>query len=223
MMASPSTRELYGGAITVNLPTDFIDASNLRQVPDHQEIYLSPKTLTTTIFEINQYVSASIASQADVDSSVISPAAEAGGNEAAINPNDKAAAIYHLRDLIDHEDTLTDVTASKAIQMTSPSVQGLPAFILRGKVTTREKERRGPSNLPEAYQHAPGVTQSTTTIRLLLVRLEAKATDLCVTVNVPWKELEMQNRVEEEEAFADAILENVISSLDIKEFGLFGE
>ena len=223
-MASFSTRELYGGAINVDLPTNFIDASNLRQVPDHQEIYLSSKTLTSITIEINQYVSPSIASETNVDPSAITSTAEAGGNKAAIKPSDKAAAIYHLQDLIDPEDTLAEVSTPKAVQMKSPSVRGLPAFILRGKVAVRERDRRAPSLLPQADQNAPpGMIQTTTTIRLLLIRLEAKATDLCVMVNVPWKELEVENKVDEEENFADALLEHVISSLDIKEFGLFGE
>ena len=55
-MASYTTRPLYGGAITVSLPSTLIDASDVRQVPDHQEVFLSPTTLTSLIFEINQYV-----------------------------------------------------------------------------------------------------------------------------------------------------------------------
>jgi Ran-interacting Mog1 protein len=221
-MASFHACELYGGTITANLPVDLIDSSNIRQIPDHQEVYLSPKTLTTVIFEINQYVSPITASQTDVDPSIISNNPESGGNQAP-NLNDKAAALYHLRDLIDPNDTLNVVTTPKAVQMQSPSLQGLPTFIVRGKLTSREKERRAPSVLPEEYQHAPEVIQTNTTIRLLLIRLESKATDLCVTVNVPWKELGAQDKVDEEEAFADSILENIIVSLDVKDFGLFGE
>lgn len=224
-MASYSNRELYGGAITTNLPTDFIDSSNLRQIPDHQEVYLSPKTLTTIILEINQYVSPFTASRIDIDPSIIPSAApESGGNDdGAINLHDKAAALYHLRDLIDAKDTLTIVSTPKAVQMQSPSLKSLPALTLRGKLTARERERCAPSVLPEEYQHAPDIVQTSTTIRLLLVRVEARATDLCVTVNVPLKELEGQGRVDEEEAFADSVMENVVASLHVKDFGLFGE
>ncbi|KAG0679817.1 multicopy suppressor of ts gsp1 [Pichia californica] len=34
-------RELYGGAITMDLPADMIDASMFRQIPDTQEVYVS--------------------------------------------------------------------------------------------------------------------------------------------------------------------------------------
>jgi Ran-interacting Mog1 protein len=232
-MASFSTQALYGGAISANLPKGFVDASELRQIPDHQEVYLSPKTLTTIIFEINEYVSPlTAASRTNVDPSIIASVPGAGGgNEAAVSVNstEAAAALYHLQDLIDANDTLDAVSSPRSVRMRNPGLQGLPAFTLHGKLSVREKGRRavGGSVLPEEeYQDsnaAPHSIQTSTTIRLLLVRIEAKATDLCVTVNVPWKELEARNEVDGEEAFADAILETVIASLEIKDFGLFGE
>jgi hypothetical protein len=39
LMMNLVERELFGGAITIQLPNSFIDSSNLRQVPDHQEIF----------------------------------------------------------------------------------------------------------------------------------------------------------------------------------------
>jgi Ran-interacting Mog1 protein len=234
-MSSFSTRDLYGGAITAQLPTDFLDASDLRQVPDHQEVYLSPRTLTSAVLEINQYISSPCptVSQTGVDPFLIAPAppkaggsangAEAGAN-LNLNNDNAAAALYHLRDLVDPKDTLTLISTPKSVQMQRPSLAGLPAFIVRGRVSTRETKGRVPSVLPEEYQHAPDVeVQTSTTIRLLLVRIEAKGTDLCVAVNVPWKELEEGKGVEEEEGFADAVLENVVKSLDVRDFGLFGE
>lgn len=239
-MASFSPRDLYGGAITANLPTDFIDSSNLRQIPDHQEVYLAPKTLTTIIFEINQYVSPfTTASRTEIDPSIIinnnntTPSTrEAGSSEneattTTTTSSDKAAALYHLRDLIDPRDTLTIVSTPRSVRVQSPSLRGMPALIVRGKLTTtREVERRAPSLLPEEYHHhAPEVVQTSTTIRLLVVRMEGKETDLCVAVNVPWKELEGGGGagVEEEESFADGVVESIVASLDVKDFGLFGE
>ncbi|KAJ9604045.1 hypothetical protein H2200_011568 [Cladophialophora chaetospira] len=56
MAARYAVRELYGGAMKVELPVELIDSSDIRQVPDHQEVFLSPTTLTSIIFEINTYV-----------------------------------------------------------------------------------------------------------------------------------------------------------------------
>lgn len=38
--SSPVTRELFGGAMTTTTPSSFLDASTMRQVPDHQEVFL---------------------------------------------------------------------------------------------------------------------------------------------------------------------------------------
>ncbi|KAG8831479.1 hypothetical protein FRC17_003098 [Serendipita sp. 399] len=47
-----NARELYGGAITINLPANLIDASDLRQVPDAQEVFLDPHSDISYIFEV---------------------------------------------------------------------------------------------------------------------------------------------------------------------------
>jgi hypothetical protein len=42
-MTSPfTTTPLYGGAITADIPTAWKDVSDIRQVPDHQEVYIGP-------------------------------------------------------------------------------------------------------------------------------------------------------------------------------------
>jgi len=51
-----ATRELFGGAITATLPTKLIDASDLRQVPDTQEVFLYPDSGVSIIVEVLQSV-----------------------------------------------------------------------------------------------------------------------------------------------------------------------
>lgn len=46
---------LFGGAFEVKLPAVFNDVSNLRPVPDHQEVYLNSATESSVIVEILQY------------------------------------------------------------------------------------------------------------------------------------------------------------------------
>ncbi|OCL01926.1 Mog1p/PsbP-like protein [Glonium stellatum] len=48
--------QLFGGAITVDLPTSFSDVSSIRQVPDHQEVYLDRNGFTSIIFDITERV-----------------------------------------------------------------------------------------------------------------------------------------------------------------------
>lgn len=52
MTTTMSNYELYGGAITVNLPANLIDASDMRQVPDAQEVFLDRNSDMSIIFEI---------------------------------------------------------------------------------------------------------------------------------------------------------------------------
>lgn len=40
MAAAFTTKQLYGGAITMSVPADMVDASEFRQVPDTQEVYV---------------------------------------------------------------------------------------------------------------------------------------------------------------------------------------
>jgi Ran-interacting Mog1 protein len=233
-MSSFSTRALYGGAITTLLPTTLVDSSTLRQVPDHQEVYLSPQSFTSVVFEINEFVSAlTISQQGGGSCSLMMTAVteERAGETRSGGDDDAKAALYHLDDLVDAEDTLTIISAPQHIQLQTASLSAAPALIVRARLTTTEKELLAPSVLPEAYQHNnPELIETTTTIRLLLVRLPAQATDLCVVINVPWKGMEIdpgsgsagRGKIDEEEAFADAVLENVVKSLEVRDFGLFG-
>ncbi|KAH9946288.1 Mog1p/PsbP-like protein [Epithele typhae] len=53
-----ASKELFGGAITVTLPSELIDASNFRQVPDTQEVFVSPNSGLSVIVEVLQSVAA---------------------------------------------------------------------------------------------------------------------------------------------------------------------
>ncbi|CAO1602873.1 hypothetical protein XANCAGTX0491_006471 [Xanthoria calcicola] len=71
--------ELFGGAITANLPASYADVSNIREVPDHQEIYLDASGFSSIIFEIAERVS---------------------------QPNtDQEALKFHFQDIVDEHDT----------------------------------------------------------------------------------------------------------------------
>ncbi|WVQ83656.1 hypothetical protein IAT38_005799 [Cryptococcus sp. DSM 104549] len=46
------TRALFGGAVALDLPENVIDASDLRQIPDNQEVFLFPHSDTAVVLEI---------------------------------------------------------------------------------------------------------------------------------------------------------------------------
>lgn len=50
---TPSTpRALFGGAIVATLPSRFVDVSDVRQIPDNQEVFLDGNTDQSYIFEL---------------------------------------------------------------------------------------------------------------------------------------------------------------------------
>jgi hypothetical protein len=49
-------QQLYGGAIQCHLPHGLVDVSDLRQVPDTQEVFISKTTDVSYIFDVTQAV-----------------------------------------------------------------------------------------------------------------------------------------------------------------------
>lgn len=50
-----SERPLFGGAISTTFPLRFQDVSNIRQVPDHQEVFVDPARDESLVFELLDY------------------------------------------------------------------------------------------------------------------------------------------------------------------------
>lgn len=207
-----AARELYGGAIVAQLPIDVVDASNLRQVPDHQEVFLSDKTLTSIIFEINQY---------QTESSIVSQT----GSESATSTGDEAAASYHLNDVIEAPDHLSaSGIQTVPVKLAQASVGRFPAYQSTATIISPEIDRHAKSSLSVTWQTNPPRTECQIGTLQLLVRMQAYATDLCVRINIPLRELGdgQSEAAQAEVAGAEATLKMIIESLDIKDFGLFG-
>jgi len=216
-------RELYGGAIVVALPSDSIDASDLRQIPDHQEVFLREKTLTSIIFEINEFQA----------SETVGSAGPSVGHTAATNlpanshvpPVDEAAATYHLQDLIVEPDYISpDGVETVTVKLPQTSVSDLPAYLSAATIITPEIDHSAKSTLPVGWQSDPVQKEYQTKTQQLLVRMKEHDTDFCVRINVPMKEFPhaQSEAALTEVAVADRIMSNIIESLDIKDFGLFG-
>jgi hypothetical protein len=45
-------RELFGGALGIKVPKDFKDVSVFRQIPDHQEVFVSNDSDDSLIIEL---------------------------------------------------------------------------------------------------------------------------------------------------------------------------
>ncbi|WVO17118.1 hypothetical protein L204_104808 [Cryptococcus depauperatus] len=55
------TKFLFGGAISLDLPAEVIDASDLRQIPDNQEVFLFPDSDTSISLEVLELVTEGLA------------------------------------------------------------------------------------------------------------------------------------------------------------------
>lgn len=75
MSSEYTTVPLFGGAITAAFPSTFADVSDIRQVPDHQEVYLDKDGYTSIIVEVLERVE-----KPDTD-----------------------AVLYHLQDILDED------------------------------------------------------------------------------------------------------------------------
>jgi hypothetical protein len=95
--------DLFGGAISADLPATYIDASHIREIPDNQEVYLDKDGLTNIIVEIMN---------------------------TAPGPNMEKVVEYHFHDLLeDEEPTILDNTSVSAPNIPDAPVQMLTAVI----------------------------------------------------------------------------------------------
>ncbi|BCS24297.1 Ran GTPase-binding protein MOG1 [Aspergillus puulaauensis] len=226
-MAAFKSQDLYGGAIKALIPSTWLDASNLRQIPDHQELFLSPVTLSTLIFEINERVSRETALSA-LQSTPNKEVLEILGPNPEATPEtiDKAAALYHLHDIRDddgdilrivtppHHVSMQQISGARAykgvVQMTSPTARSGVAPSIGGAT---------------AGSSTDGGLESSVTVHYLLVRLEEQESDFLVFFNVPHKEFNEKGDprgLSKEEELASGVIDELAGKLEIADWGLFG-
>ncbi|KAF1844030.1 Mog1p/PsbP-like protein [Cucurbitaria berberidis CBS 394.84] len=107
---------LYGGAITVDLPSGFADTSQIRQVPDHQEVYLDAEGYSSVVVEILEYVHKS---------------------------SDDEALQYHFADLVDGTGDATTIVEQGRAQLKSlPNAPLLTLTFIQTPPTPNPNPRR---------------------------------------------------------------------------------
>ena len=260
-MASYAEQEFYGGAIKGVIPTGWIDSrsvhththtyiqhpttykltsnSTLREVPDHQEIFLSRTTLSNFILELNQRVPNDLA-LAQLDEQLQQSNAPRGGTPATNETLDKAAIHYHLHDLCDEGDTIQTIIAPQPVSMErfapehhASAYKGVVSFTTP-KTQRKENAARIPaavdgsaagmaiSGSGEGGTDAPQVSRLT--CHYLVVRLEKQDTDLVLFLNVPHDEFDAQGNprgLSREEEVASGLIDKTVETLEVKSWALF--
>jgi len=111
-MTTYHSNPLFGGALIVDLPSSFADVSYIRQVPDHQEVFLDKDGFTSIIFDITERVGPP-------------------GSGPAL---DGAALTTHLEDIIDSEQDSVKVWNTSETQF-SKLPSETPAYTLMATQT----------------------------------------------------------------------------------------
>ncbi|KAF2211982.1 hypothetical protein CERZMDRAFT_97900 [Cercospora zeae-maydis SCOH1-5] len=189
--------ELFGGAITAEIPTGWEDVSQIRQVPDTQEVFLHTEGFSSMVFDILERVSPpAIASDDDVE-----------------------ALKFHLSDIIDSKpDAAASTILQTATEFPLVKMPETKCWSLVARVPAGEK-MRGRANEPKG-----GVC-----VFVVLVRLENVQTDFVVSVNLPVMRegtgADMGDTAEVEGLLETGkkMRERVVGSLQVKDWGLFGE
>ncbi|KAJ6171741.1 hypothetical protein N7470_000808 [Penicillium chermesinum] len=222
-MAQFTDQDFFGGAIRGVVPQRWIDASNLREIPDHQELFLSSDTLSSLIIEINQRVSQEDALSTFRTLSQQDPTLAAGsGSPATASPEaiDQAAALYHLHDLCEEGDGFQVVSPPHRV---SPSK--LVATAPAGSPVAVFKAPSGPGAVVAGEAVDGGQVQATTlTCHYLLVRLQAQETDLLIFFNVPHEEFDKKGDAQglaKEESLAEDTIQALVEEFEIRDWGLF--
>ncbi|KAJ5606422.1 hypothetical protein N7510_009203 [Penicillium lagena] len=236
-MAQFADQDFFGGAIRGVVPQGWIDGSTLREVPDHQELFLSPTTLSTLIIEINQRVprddALSLLPMLDHQQPPLGGSSTS--NTVSTETIDQAAALYHLHDICEEDDTMQVVTPPQRAHLprlspsSSPS-SSFPAYKGVVSFTTPARQRPG-GRVPSSVDGASlnGETNnlpqtSRLTCHYLVVRLEPQATDLVVFLNVPHEEFDTSGDprgLSREEVVAEDLIETLVQKLEVCDWGLF--
>lgn len=197
--------------------------SDLREVPDHQEILLSPTTLSNLIIEINERVTREEA---------ISPLDEPrvdGPHANNTQTEDIAAALYHLRDINDEGDRMEVINPPRPVTLGKFSSGPQQPSAYAGLVSFTRRGWSIPIPVPfdgdTAGSSTTGPRLSTYSCHFLLIRLGPQQTDLLVFVNVPHEEFDLRGNpsaLSREEDLASGLLRKLIETLEIRNWGLFG-
>ncbi|KAI1165305.1 Mog1p/PsbP-like protein [Nemania serpens] len=208
-MTTYQATPLFGGALVCDLPTKFADVSQLRQVPDNQEVYIDKDGFTSIIIEINERV----------------------GGDGSSAEIDGRALTTHLEGIIGEDVDRLKVWNTTPTQF-SKLDEDIPAYTL---IATLSPQAPPPSTEAESSSSSSSAPRPSapdfTAIILTLVRLEHEQTDLLITVNVP----HIRGEYDEDDVdlelgkqgklIGDAVdyASRIWESFTVKDWGLFKE
>jgi len=193
-MTTFSSTPLFGGALIVDLPSKFADVSTIRQVPDHQEVYLDKDGFTSIIFDITERVGV------------------AGSGPAV----DGAALTTHLEDIVDSEIDIVKVWKTTTTQF-SRLPEDIPAYTLIATQTPPQKDNSKSPDFTAIVLTLIRLERESTDILITInvPHIKGEYTEEEVDMQIGKQGVLIQNAVE----FAARIWE----TFKIKDWSLFSE
>ncbi|KAF9209982.1 hypothetical protein BGZ59_009861 [Podila verticillata] len=192
-------QELYGGAITMNLPRKFGNISHVREVPDHQEVFVNVDEDQSVIVEIL---------------------------ELAAEATDDSCAAFHYQQLAEDNDAEESSTIQNVSILSNAELPSWPTeakiYLLLGQQRVakfNERQRQLESASAED-------TRNLVQIMMVVVRLPRQETDIVISYNVPLqiaaasssREVAHEGDIQEAEVW----FRNLIGSFKVRDWGLFG-
>ncbi|DAA76569.1 TPA_exp: putative Ran-interacting protein Mog1 [Trichophyton benhamiae CBS 112371] len=233
--------ELYGGAMKVLIPKGFANMGSIYPIPDNQEVFRSTSTKTNIIIELVERLEPGsytlpeeVAAQLETSSDT--------------NKEELSAVLYHLHDMCtSNGDTyeILDLPKPYPVQLIpSPAYTCQALVTAKGKISDTQRllnmlsdsTQQATSTSTSTSTGTAGTTgttittpitehESTSTCHFFLVRLAQYGTDILVYINVPHDMLEesgVPGAVAQEEMRAHDIMANMMRSLGIIDYSLFG-
>ncbi|WOL02220.1 putative ran guanine nucleotide release factor [Canna indica] len=122
-------RPLFGGAISSCFPLRFQDVSNIREVPDHQEVFADPQRDESLIFELLDL-------KHDVE--------------------DSSSAVWFLRDIADEQDAeetmvLEHSDTLEAVGLTNTNGPAIASIAVGQMAISKGRQGREAQNLVRVY------------------------------------------------------------------------
>ncbi|KAK9447825.1 uncharacterized protein V1518DRAFT_420529 [Limtongia smithiae] len=173
---------LFGGAITIDLPDGFLDASTFRQVPDNQEVFVSQDSSetndTSIIIELVERLELECSpSPRERDGAVLHDPLNAPRMTAQDTDEDLQAVQAHYEEIASIN---SSISGASIVDIGNVAVPKLPSFVSAYLITgTQITEKWG-----HRSSHASSSIQEMFLILTLgVVRIPEKSTDVLISFN----------------------------------------
>jgi len=190
--SNSAMRGLYGGALSVSLPTRFEDVSPVRPVPDHQEVFADTATDQSFIVEVNQPLPC---------------------------PNTQAGA-EHMQELADASGASSNTLLSSAALPTSafPLLSPPPAFAsltVSDMLISKYRDEQSAANAVRVWLLLVRLAREETDLLLVLNSPKAWSEQ----TSIGSAAAQPRRVVSDEES--EAVMREACSTLRVNDYGLF--